>query len=61
MSGEDNVSKLRYCIYARVSTDEQAEKDLSIPYQLERCRYHVQGNGAESRTILGKAIFMKNY
>ncbi|BAS31202.1 recombinase family protein [Dehalococcoides mccartyi] len=33
------------CIYARVSTDEQAEKDLSIPFQLERCRYHAQGKG----------------
>ncbi len=37
----------RYCIYARVSTEEQAERDLSIPFQLERCRYHVQGTGGE--------------
>ena len=36
---------IRCCIYARVSTDEQAEKDLSIPFQLERCRYHAQGKG----------------
>ncbi len=35
----------RCCIYARVSTEEQAERDLSIPFQLERCRYHAQGNG----------------
>ena len=35
----------RCCIYARVSTDEQAERDLSIPFQLERCRYHAQGKG----------------
>jgi DNA invertase Pin-like site-specific DNA recombinase len=35
----------RAAIYARVSTDEQAEKDLSIPFQLERCRYHAQGKG----------------
>ena len=37
----------RYCIYARVSTEEQAERDLSIPFQLERCRYHAQGKGCE--------------
>jgi len=37
----------RYCLYARVSTDEQAERDLSIPFQLERCRYHAQGKGCE--------------
>ena len=35
----------RCCIYARVSTEEQAERDLSIPFQLERCRYHAQGLG----------------
>jgi DNA invertase Pin-like site-specific DNA recombinase len=34
---------MRCCIYARVSTEEQAERDLSIPFQLERCRYHAQG------------------
>jgi len=35
----------RCCIYARVSTEEQAERDLSIPFQLERCRYHAEGKG----------------
>ena len=35
--------QMRCCIYARVSTEEQAERDLSIPFQLERCRYHAQG------------------
>lgn len=39
--------QLRCCIYARVSTEEQAERDLSIPFQLERCRYHAQGNNWE--------------
>ncbi|MDD5511447.1 MAG: recombinase family protein [Dehalococcoidales bacterium] len=39
--------KLKCCVYARVSTDEQAERDLSIPFQLERCRYHAQGKGWE--------------
>ncbi len=34
-------------IYARVSTEEQAERDLSIPFQLERCRYHDKGKGWE--------------
>ncbi|MGI2336846.1 MAG: recombinase family protein [Dehalogenimonas sp.] len=33
--------------YARVSTEEQAERDLSIPFQQERCRYHAQGKGWE--------------
>ena len=37
----------KVAIYARVSTEEQAERDLSIPFQLERCRYHAQGNGWE--------------
>ncbi len=37
----------RVAIYARVSTEEQAERDLSIPFQLERCRYHAQGKGWE--------------
>jgi site-specific DNA recombinase len=44
---ESSIKQLRCCIYARVSTDEQAERDLSIPFQLERCRYHAQGNGWE--------------
>ena len=43
MSKINAVNKLRCCIYARVSTDEQAERDLSIPFQIERCRYHAQG------------------
>ncbi len=38
---------MRCCIYARVSTDEQAERDLSIPFQLERCRYQAEGRGWE--------------
>lgn len=47
MQKELPVKQLRCCIYARVSTDEQAERDLSIPFQLERCRYHAQGKGWE--------------
>ncbi len=43
MSNE--MENKRCCIYARVSTEEQAERDLSIPFQLERCRYHAQGKG----------------
>jgi len=42
-----SVESKKVAIYARVSTDEQAERDLSIPFQLERCRYHAQGNGWE--------------
>ena len=47
MSDENERKQLRCCIYARVSTEEQAERDLSIPFQLERCRYHAQGKGWE--------------
>jgi len=47
MQKETDNRQLRCCIYARVSTDEQAERDLSIPFQLERCRYHAQGKGWE--------------
>jgi len=47
MSKETGSKQLRCCVYARVSTEEQAERDLSIPFQLERCRYHAQGKGWE--------------
>lgn len=47
MQKETENKHLRCCIYARVSTEEQAERDLSIPFQLERCRYHAQGKGWE--------------
>ncbi len=47
MQKESPVKQLRCCIYARVSTEEQAARDLSIPFQLERCRYHAQGKGWE--------------
>jgi len=43
MQKDHDVKQVKCCIYARVSTDEQAERDLSIPFQLERCRYHAQG------------------
>ena len=43
MQKDHGVKQVKCCIYARVSTDEQAERDLSIPFQLERCRYHAQG------------------
>jgi DNA invertase Pin-like site-specific DNA recombinase len=47
MQKEAANRKVRCCIYARVFTEEQAERDLSIPFQLERCRYHAQGKGCE--------------
>lgn len=31
-------------IYTRVSTVEQAKKDLSIPYQIDRCKKHAKDN-----------------
>ncbi len=47
MKNDQDFKRARCCLYARVSTDEQAERDLSIPFQLERCRYHAQGKGWE--------------
>ena len=43
MSKNVPANQTKCCIYARVSTEEQAERDLSIPFQLERCRYHARG------------------
>ncbi|MBC8477836.1 MAG: recombinase family protein, partial [Dehalococcoidia bacterium] len=37
--------QLRCCIYARVSSDEQAGRNFSVPAQVESCRYHAQGKG----------------
>ena len=31
-------------IYTRVSTVEQAKKDLSIPYQIDKCKKHAKDN-----------------
>ncbi len=36
---------LRYACYARVSTDDQADRNLSIPAQLRECRAFVQKEG----------------
>ena len=36
---------IRTAIYARVSSDEQADRNLSIPAQLEACRYLAKGKG----------------
>ncbi|MDD4859745.1 MAG: recombinase family protein [Dehalococcoidales bacterium] len=47
MTKKISVSGVKCCIYARVSTEEQAERDLSIPFQIARCRYHAQGLGWE--------------
>jgi site-specific DNA recombinase len=35
----------RAAIYARVSTDIQAEMGYSLPTQLEACRKYAQANG----------------
>jgi len=43
MSGE--IKKA--IIYARVSSDEQAGRNFSVPAQLEACRYYAQGKGWE--------------
>jgi len=32
------------CLYARVSTDKQAQKDLSIPAQIEAMRNYAKRN-----------------
>jgi len=44
MEKEIGNKGLRCCIYARVSSDEQAGRNLSIPAQVEACRYYAQGN-----------------
>ncbi len=45
MHEETDHRQLRCCIYARVSSDEQAGRNLSIPAQLEDCRYYAEGKG----------------
>ncbi len=42
-------------IYTRVSTDRQAEKDLSLPAQLEICRRYARENGLVVSYTPGKA------
>ena len=39
----DKMKKIRVAIYARVSSDDQAERNFSIPAQLEACRYFAAG------------------
>ena len=47
--GKPELKKIVRCyIYARVSTDEHAKRDLSIPFQLERCRYHAKARVGRS-------------
>jgi len=41
---------MRAAIYVRVSTDEQGDKNLSIPFQLETCRGCVLGKNWEVTT-----------
>ena len=45
MQQEVNMSaeSKRVAIYARVSSDEQAGRNFSVPAQLEACRYYAQG------------------
>ena len=45
MQKESGDKKLRCCIYARVSSDEQAGRNFSIPAQIEACRYYAEGKG----------------
>ena len=35
----------RAAIYVRVSTEEQGDENLSIPFQLATCRTHAEGQG----------------
>lgn len=44
---------MRCLLYARVSTDKQAEKDLSIPAQLQLMREYARKRGW---TVLGRYI-----
>ena len=40
-----NDSHMRVAIYARVSSERQAEKDLSIPAQLKALKKYALGRG----------------
>ena len=40
-----NNSHMRVAIYARVSSERQAEKDLSIPAQLKALKRYALGRG----------------
>ncbi|BDG59731.1 recombinase family protein [Caldinitratiruptor microaerophilus] len=48
---------MRCAIYARVSSDESAERGHSIAFQLEECRRHAERLGAtETREYLDEAV-----
>ena len=47
MSKKTDSRGLRCCIYARVSSDEQAGRNFSVPAQVEACRYYAKGKGWE--------------
>ncbi len=47
MSKEADSKGLRCCIYARVSSDEQAGRNFSVPAQVEATRYYAKGKGWE--------------
>lgn len=41
----ERAQGMRVAIYARVSSDDQADRNFSILAQLEACRYYAQGKG----------------
>jgi predicted site-specific integrase-resolvase len=43
MDEKNDSKQLRCCIYARVSSDDQAGRYFSIPAQVEACRYYAKG------------------
>lgn len=53
-----NAQGMRVAIYARVSSDDQADRNFSIPAQLEACRYYAQGKGW---TVVGLSVQYSNF
>jgi site-specific DNA recombinase len=45
MENKTENKQLRCCIYARVSSDDQAGRNFSVPAQVEACRYYAKGKG----------------
>ncbi len=43
MGKKTDDKQLRCCIYARVSSDDQAGRNFSVPAQVEACRYYAKG------------------
>ena len=50
-----NTNQMRVAIYARVSSERQAEKELSIPAQLKALKKYALGRGWDVAATRPKA------